>query len=46
MYRECVEWCRAADVETVADLTGRVVSHERFLEDWVERCHDSPHYPE
>lgn len=45
MYRECVEWCRADGVTRVADLTGRVVSHERFLADWVERCHDSPHYP-
>jgi hypothetical protein len=44
MYRECVEWCRVEGVEGVPDLVGRVVSHERFHEDWVERCHASPHY--
>ncbi len=46
LYRECVEWCRSDGVTSVADLTGRVVSHETFVEAWVQRCHDSPHYPE
>jgi len=25
-------------VTTVGDLVGRVVSRERFVEDWVARC--------
>lgn len=39
VYRECVGWCVEADVRTPADLVGRVVTHERFLDDWVGRCH-------
>lgn len=42
LYRECVGWCREASVTSVADLVGRVVSHETFLEAWVARCHGSP----
>jgi hypothetical protein len=41
LYRECVSWCRGAGVVATPDLVGRVVSHERFLDDWVERCHAS-----
>lgn len=38
LYRDCVTWCREASVTRVADLVGRVVSRETFLEDWVARC--------
>lgn len=44
LYRECVGWCRNEDVTTIPDLTGRMVSHETFMEQWVARCHASPHY--
>jgi len=44
LYRECVGWCRDEDVTTIADLTGRVVSRETFMDRWVARCHASPHY--
>ena len=44
LYRECVGWCRDEDITTIADLTGRVVSHETFMERWVARCHASPYY--
>lgn len=44
LYRDCVGWCREAGVVAAPDLVGRVVSRERFLADWVERCHASPHH--
>lgn len=37
-YRVCVGWCLDGDVRTPGDLVGRVVGHERFLEEWVARC--------
>lgn len=40
IYARCVEWCLEEAVTTPADLAGRVVSHETYLEEWVERCHD------
>lgn len=38
LYRTCIEWCRAAGVTEIADLTGRVVSPATFEECWVARC--------
>lgn len=38
VYRACVGWCLDEDVREPADLVGRVVSHERHLEEWVDRC--------
>lgn len=42
LYRQCVGWCREESVTRVADLVGRVVSRETFLEQWVARCEASP----
>lgn len=44
LYRECVNWCREKDVTTTADLAGRVVSHDTFMDEWIARCHESPLY--
>lgn len=38
VYRECVGWCVEADVRIPGDLIGRVVSRERYLDEWVDRC--------
>jgi hypothetical protein len=38
LYRECIEWCRRAGVQSVADFSGRVLPHEEFEEAWIERC--------
>lgn len=40
VYARCVEWCRDADIAEPSDLVGRIVSHDRYLEEWVQRCHD------
>lgn len=45
VYERCLAWCREAGVTAVADLSGRVVSHERFLADWVTRCRALPQHP-
>ncbi len=37
-YRVCVAWCRAAGIESVADLEGRVLSPEDYERLWLERC--------
>lgn len=39
VYARCIEWCREASVTEPADLAGRIVSHERYEAEWVERCH-------
>ena len=38
VYRTCVGWCLDEGVREPADLVGRVVSHDRHREAWVERC--------
>jgi len=38
LYLTCIDWCREADVRTVSDLAGRVLDHETFEEQWIERC--------
>lgn len=37
-YRTCIDRCEEADVRSIPDLAGRVLSQERFEERWVERC--------
>ena len=38
LYLECVDWCRDADVESVADLRGRVLEPDTYEVRWLERC--------
>lgn len=38
LYLTCIEWCREAGVETVPDLAGRVLAHDEFETEWIERC--------
>lgn len=38
VYARCVEWCRGAGVTEPGDLAGRIVSHDRYMGEWVERC--------
>lgn len=46
LYRGCMDWCREESVTQIADLAGRVVSHDTFLDQWVARCQASPLYDE
>ena len=45
IYERCLEWCADEGVTAIADLAGRVVSREAFLEGWVRRCHALPEHP-
>jgi len=38
VYRTCLDWCDEAGVTEIADLTGRVLSHDDFEENWIVRC--------
>ena len=38
LYADCVEWCTAKDITSVADFAGRVVNHETYEHRWVDRC--------
>lgn len=38
VYRECIEWCKRDGIETITDLTGRVVGPETYREEWIEPC--------
>ncbi|MFT4889574.1 MAG: hypothetical protein ACI9YT_000484 [Halobacteriales archaeon] len=39
LYLTCIDWCREENVRSVPDLAGRVLDHETFEEQWIERCH-------
>lgn len=39
VYGGCLEWCAEVGVLRPQDLIGRVVGHERFLREWIRRCH-------
>lgn len=45
VYERCLAWCDAEGVREVGDLAGRVVGRDRFLEEWVRRCHALPEHP-
>lgn len=38
VYETCLGWCADAEITESADLVGRLVSHETFDEQWVQRC--------
>ena len=38
VYLACIDWCEDAGLETVRDLSGRVVGPETYEERWVDRC--------
>lgn len=38
LYADCVAWCKGKNLTTIADFTGRIVSHETYERRWVERC--------
>jgi hypothetical protein len=37
-YARCVDWCRQADIRSIADLRGRVVQTEQYETLWLDRC--------
>jgi hypothetical protein len=37
LYADCVEWCEAKNITSVADFAGRVVGHETYERRWVDR---------
>ncbi|WP_338727947.1 hypothetical protein [Haladaptatus sp. DJG-WS-42] len=39
VYVECINWCAEEGVETVPDLSGRVLSPEAYDVEWIDRCH-------
>lgn len=39
LYGDCVAWCKVRNLTSVADFTGRVVSHETYERRWIGRCH-------
>lgn len=38
LYTDCVAWCEAKNLTSVADFSGRIVSHEAYERRWVDRC--------
>ncbi len=38
VYRECVGWCKDAGITRIADLHGRALNVDTFVETWVDRC--------
>ncbi|MFP9191494.1 histone acetyltransferase [Natronosalvus vescus] len=38
VYRTCIDWCADEGIETIHDLSGRVVEPETYEVCWIERC--------
>ncbi|WP_198661971.1 hypothetical protein [Halorussus litoreus] len=38
VYRTCLDWCEEEGVTEIGDLTGRVLNHDDFEEQWIARC--------
>ncbi|MFX0062020.1 MAG: hypothetical protein ACFFC7_07515 [Candidatus Hermodarchaeota archaeon] len=37
-YEICLHWCLEADIQTIADLKGRIVDDEEYQVVWLQRC--------
>ncbi|UCH32521.1 MAG: hypothetical protein JSV05_03845 [Candidatus Bathyarchaeota archaeon] len=37
-YEICVDWCKEEGIATIADLKGRVISHQEYEKRWYARC--------
>jgi hypothetical protein len=37
VYRQCIQWCADAGVESISDLSGRVVEPETYETRWIGR---------
>ena len=37
-YRICVDWCRAACIHSMLDLTDRIVDPDAYQRLWLDRC--------
>lgn len=38
LYQTCLEWCRKEQVIFIDDLKDRILPHEQFEKQWIERC--------
>ncbi len=38
VYRQCIAWCQEAGIKTIDDLSGRLVDHQTYEREWIERC--------
>ena len=40
MYEICVQWCIDEGIQSIADLSNRIVTHEEYKILWYKRCDD------
>jgi len=38
LYRECLSWCKEEHINSIADLSKRIVSSEEHQRIWIDRC--------
>ncbi|WP_160133441.1 histone acetyltransferase [Halococcus salsus] len=38
LYADCVMWCKRKGITSIADLDGRIVTHETYERRWIDRC--------
>ncbi|MCO7176389.1 hypothetical protein ACFP7A_10920 [Sporolactobacillus kofuensis] len=38
LYQNCLEWCRSEKVIFIDDLKERILPHDQFQKQWIERC--------
>lgn len=37
-YKECLRWCKEADINSIEDLSKKLVTPEEHIKIWVSRC--------
>ncbi|GAY77018.1 hypothetical protein [Sporolactobacillus inulinus] len=38
LYQTCIEWCRKEKILFIDDLKDRVLPHDQFVKQWIDRC--------
>ncbi|MCL1632319.1 hypothetical protein M3N64_10250 [Sporolactobacillus sp. CPB3-1] len=38
LYQTCLDWCRKEKVVFIDDLKDRILPHEQFVKQWIDRC--------
>ncbi|WP_100486082.1 hypothetical protein [Sporolactobacillus pectinivorans] len=38
VYQTCLKWCREEMIMFISDLKDRILPHDQFVEQWVNRC--------
>ena len=38
LYCECIKWCKEENINTVKDLSNRIINAQNYEKKWINRC--------